>query len=103
MFNGLGLLTGLIVGAIAGWLAGKFMNNEGSLLRNIILGVVGGFDYSFYYTEAAKSDGLCSNNTSQGAGMSAEEALEVVAVKYPEIIDKLNGGEVENKIFTGDY
>lgn len=43
MINGMGILTGLIIGALAGWLAGKFMDNEGSLLRNIVLGVIGGF------------------------------------------------------------
>ena len=43
MINGMGLITGLIIGALAGWIAGKFMDNDGSLLTNIILGLVGGF------------------------------------------------------------
>ena len=42
MMNGLGLIGTLVVGALAGWLASKIMNNQGSLVRNVILGVVGG-------------------------------------------------------------
>ena len=37
-----GLILGLLTGGIAGWLAGKIMNNEGTLIRNILLGCVGG-------------------------------------------------------------
>ncbi len=38
-----GLLYSLIIGALAGWLAGKFMKGGGfGLLINIILGIVGG-------------------------------------------------------------
>ncbi len=40
----MGLLWSLIVGGIAGWLAGQFMKGSGyGLLVNIILGLVGGF------------------------------------------------------------
>ena len=35
------LLGTLIMGALVGWIAGKLMNMEGSLLRNIVVGVVG--------------------------------------------------------------
>ena len=35
-------LVNLIVGGVAGWLAGKLMNSEGSVLRNVILGLFGG-------------------------------------------------------------
>ena len=59
------------------------------ILNGTKVGVVGGFDYSFYYTEAASENGLCLNNTSTGSGMSSEEALEKISAKYPEIIDKL--------------
>ena len=38
----MGIIGGIIIGAIAGWLAGKIMDSEGGLLRNIILGVFGG-------------------------------------------------------------
>ena len=31
----------LIIGAAAGWLAGILMKQEGSLVRNLILGVIG--------------------------------------------------------------
>ena len=36
------LIINLLVGGIAGWLAGKIMNNQGSMLRNTILGIIGG-------------------------------------------------------------
>lgn len=35
------LLGTLITGALVGWIAGKLMDMEGSLLRNIVVGVVG--------------------------------------------------------------
>ena len=39
----MGLLYSIIVGAIAGWLAGKILKGKGlGLLMNIILGIVGG-------------------------------------------------------------
>lgn len=37
------LLVSLALGAVAGFVAGKIMKSEGGLLRNIILGVLGGF------------------------------------------------------------
>jgi uncharacterized membrane protein YeaQ/YmgE (transglycosylase-associated protein family) len=40
----MGLIWSLIVGAIAGWLAGQFMKGQGyGLVVNIILGLVGAF------------------------------------------------------------
>ena len=39
----MGLLYSLLIGAVAGWLAGKVMKGGGfGLLMNIILGIVGG-------------------------------------------------------------
>lgn len=35
------LLGTLIMGALVGWIAGKLMNMEGGLLRNIAVGVAG--------------------------------------------------------------
>ena len=35
------LLISVVVGAIIGWLAGKLMKSDGSLLRNILLGIGG--------------------------------------------------------------
>ena len=35
------LLWSIIIGGVSGWLAGKIMKKEGSLLRNILLGFVG--------------------------------------------------------------
>jgi len=60
-----------------------------AILNNKKIGVVGGFDYSFYYTEAASSNGLCTVNTSQGCGMTSEDAFKKIAETYPEVIDKL--------------
>jgi uncharacterized membrane protein YeaQ/YmgE (transglycosylase-associated protein family) len=39
-----GLLVALVVGAIAGWLAGQIMKGSGyGLIGDIIIGVIGGF------------------------------------------------------------
>ena len=37
------IFISLLLGAIAGWLAGKIMNSKGSIFRNIVLGIIGGF------------------------------------------------------------
>ena len=38
----LGIITWLIVGAIAGWLAGKVMKGKGfGLIGNIVIGIIG--------------------------------------------------------------
>lgn len=37
-----GLIWTLVLGGVAGWLAGKVMNSEGSIIRNVLLGLVGG-------------------------------------------------------------
>ena len=36
------IIYAIIIGGICGWLAGQFMNAPGGLIRNIILGIVGG-------------------------------------------------------------
>ena len=38
----IGFIVTLIMGGLAGWIAGKLMNSEGSTLRNVLLGLVGG-------------------------------------------------------------
>ena len=43
----MGFIITLLCGAFAGWLAGRLMNSEGSWLRNLILGLVGGVVGSF--------------------------------------------------------
>ena len=43
------LLGTLITGALVGWIAGKLMDMEGSLLRNIVVGVVGSMVGSFVF------------------------------------------------------
>lgn len=37
------LLIAIVLGAVSGWLASLIMKSSGSLIKNIILGVVGGF------------------------------------------------------------
>jgi uncharacterized membrane protein YeaQ/YmgE (transglycosylase-associated protein family) len=39
--NGVGWLTAIIVGGLAGWIAEKAMRSDMGLLMNIILGIVG--------------------------------------------------------------
>jgi uncharacterized membrane protein YeaQ/YmgE (transglycosylase-associated protein family) len=46
----MGLLYTLIVGAIAGWLAGKIMKGAGfGLLVNIVLGIIGAYVGSWLF------------------------------------------------------
>ena len=37
------MIGAIIMGALVGWIAGKLMNQEGDLLRNIVVGVIGSF------------------------------------------------------------
>ncbi|RKM54906.1 GlsB/YeaQ/YmgE family stress response membrane protein [Butyrivibrio sp. X503] len=37
------IIMAIIIGGIAGWAAGQIMKSNGSLVRNIILGIVGAF------------------------------------------------------------
>ncbi|KMO43683.1 membrane protein [Methylobacterium tarhaniae] len=39
---GVGLLMAIVIGALAGWLAERFMNSNMGLLGNIVLGIIGG-------------------------------------------------------------
>lgn len=43
------LIGSLVTGAIIGWIASKIMNSESSLLRNIVVGIVGSFVGSFLF------------------------------------------------------
>lgn len=43
------LLSTLITGALVGWIAGKLMDMEGSLLWNIVVGVAGSAVGSFVF------------------------------------------------------
>ena len=36
------ILVSLLIGALVGWLAGKIMHSKGGLIRNIVLGLLGG-------------------------------------------------------------
>ena len=37
------------MGALVGWIAGKLMNAEGTVLRNMVVGVIGSFVGSFVF------------------------------------------------------
>jgi uncharacterized membrane protein YeaQ/YmgE (transglycosylase-associated protein family) len=41
MFSLIGLIWTLICGSVIGWLAGVLMHQQGSTLRNIVVGIVG--------------------------------------------------------------
>ena len=43
------IITSLIIGALAGWLASYLMNSKGGLIRNIIIGIIGGFVGSYVF------------------------------------------------------
>lgn len=51
-------ITFLIIGAIAGWLAGQFMKGSGfGILTNIIIGIVGSFIGGFTFSLLGLSAG----------------------------------------------
>ncbi|MBV6655929.1 MAG: GlsB/YeaQ/YmgE family stress response membrane protein [Mameliella sp.] len=67
----MGLLYTLIVGAIAGWLAGKIMKGEGfGLLINIILGIVGAYVGNWLFNQLGISvaDGTLGTIMTSTAG-----------------------------------
>ncbi|WP_420391641.1 GlsB/YeaQ/YmgE family stress response membrane protein [Acuticoccus sp.] len=39
--NGVGWLTAIVVGGLAGWIAEKVMRSDMGLIRNVLLGIVG--------------------------------------------------------------
>ena len=41
--HGVGILTAIIVGILAGWIAEKIMKRNHGLLTNLVVGVVGAF------------------------------------------------------------
>lgn len=65
------LLYVLLIGAIAGWLAGKIMKGGGfGLLINIILGIVGGFvgNWLFGVLNISLTDGVVGDILTGGIG-----------------------------------
>lgn len=46
----MGLLSWIIVGGLAGWLAKKFMGGSYGLLANIIIGIIGAFVGGFVFS-----------------------------------------------------
>lgn len=47
--NGVGWLTAIIVGGLAGWIAEKVMRSNISLIGNILLGIVGAIVANFLF------------------------------------------------------
>ncbi len=60
-----------------------------ALLNGKKIAVVGGFDYSFHYTDASRDGGLCLENTAEGLGMTSRSAFDIMTEEYPEIISIL--------------
>lgn len=51
-----GILVSLVIGALAGWIAGKIMNKGMGLLVCIIVGVIGGFLGSWVFPHIVGQD-----------------------------------------------
>ena len=49
------IIVWIVIGGLAGWVAGMFMKTDGSLVKNIVTGIVGaligGFIMSFFGAE----------------------------------------------------
>ena len=37
------MIGAIVIGALVGWIAGKVMDVDGGLLRNIVIGIIGSF------------------------------------------------------------
>ena len=37
------IIVWIVIGGLAGWVAGMIMKTDGSLVKNIVTGIVGGF------------------------------------------------------------
>jgi uncharacterized membrane protein YeaQ/YmgE (transglycosylase-associated protein family) len=67
----MGLLYSLLIGAVAGWLAGNIMRGGGfGLLINIILGIIGGLvgNWVFGLLGISVSDGVVGDLITGGIG-----------------------------------
>lgn len=51
----MGLLSWIIVGGLAGWLAKKFMKSSYGMLTNIVIGIIGSFVGGFVYSLFGKT------------------------------------------------
>lgn len=60
MPGGYGFFAWLIIGALAGWLASKFMgtDDEQGMIKNIVVGIVGAFIGGLILSVVADPDGL---------------------------------------------
>lgn len=73
----MGLIWSLIIGGLAGWLAGQFMKGRGyGLLVNILLGLLGGFVGNFVFGLV----GLDATNTLGRIICATVGAVLVIAV-----------------------
>ena len=79
----LGFIFSLLVGALAGYIAGRIMGSETSTLRNIVLGILGGFVGSILF-------GLI------GIGWAA-----INVNSFPMVVEMSGAGDVGR--FTGYY
>ncbi len=69
----MGLLYSLLIGAIAGWLAGKLMKGGGfGILLNIIIGIVGGIvgNWLFKQLSITLMDGVVGDILTGAIGAS---------------------------------
>ena len=69
----MGLLYSLLIGAIAGWLAGKLMKGGGfGILLNIIIGIVGGIvgNWLFAQLNISLMDGVVGDILTGAIGAS---------------------------------
>ncbi len=65
------IITSIVIGGLAGWLAGKIMKKSSGLLFNIILGIAGGFIGGFMLgIIGLSSHGLLGNVVSATIGAS---------------------------------
>ena len=71
------LLLSILIGAVAGWLAGVIMKSKSTgLLLNIILGILGGFIGNWIF----EFFGLSSDNALVGALISATIGAAILII-----------------------
>ncbi|MCR5656925.1 MAG: GlsB/YeaQ/YmgE family stress response membrane protein [Butyrivibrio sp.] len=49
MVFGVGLIWGIVMGGLSGFLAGKVMKEKGGIIKNILLGILGGIVGGFLF------------------------------------------------------
>ncbi len=69
------LITVILIGAVSGWIASRIMETKGGLLRNIVIGIIGGFLGSFIF-------GLLGFNVSNLLGTIISSVVGACALIY---------------------